>query len=73
MHAMFESLTKKMDSMANEIETKLSGKFSQMLDKRINSEISKVKHEINTRINIVKEDLYYDIKDLNDKVADMER
>ena len=72
MHSMFESLTKKMDSIATEIENKLSRKFSQMLDKRINSEISKVKQEIDTRITTVKEDLYDEIKDLTDKVVDIE-
>ena len=71
MHKMFDSLTLKMDTIAEEIEKKLCAKFSQMLDKRINNEIRKVKEDIDSRISIVKEDLYDEIKDLNDKVADL--
>ena len=71
MHKMFDSLTLKMDTIAEEIEKKLCAKFLQMLDKRINNEIRKVKEDIDSRISIVKEDIYDEIKDLNDKVADL--
>ena len=39
MKTMFENLNRKVDSMASDIENRLSKKFSQMIDKRISSEV----------------------------------
>ena len=68
MHSMFENLTIKMETMASEIEKKLRKKFANMLDKRINSEIEKVKKDIDTKITTIKDDLHDEIKDMDDKI-----
>ena len=68
MHSMFENLTIKMDTMASEIEKKLSQKFANMLDKRIGREIEKVKKDVDSRITLIKDDLYDEMKDIDDKI-----
>ena len=68
MHSMFENLTIKMETMASEIEKKLSQKFANMLDKRIGREIEKVKKDVESRITLIKDDLYDEMKDIDDKI-----
>ena len=71
MKTMFENLNRKVDTLASEIEERLTKKFSQLLDKRHSKEISKVKSDINSRIDIVKEDIYRDIENLDTQVKDL--
>ena len=73
MKTMFENLNRKVDTLASEIEERLTKKFSQLLDKRLSKEISKVKSDINSRKDIVKEDIYRDIENLDTQVKDARR
>ena len=71
MKTMFENLNRKVDSMASDIENRLSKKFSQIIDKRISSEVSKMTKDINARIDIVKNDIYKEFDDLEAQVKDL--
>ena len=71
MKTMFENLNRKVDSMASDIENMLSKKFSQMIDKRISREVSKMTKDINARIDIVKNDIYKEFDDLEAQVKDL--
>ena len=71
MKTMFENLNRKVDSMASDIENRLSKKFSQVIDKRISSEVSKMTKDINARIDIVKNDIYKEFDDLEAQVKDL--
>ena len=68
---MFQNFNRKVDGIASEIENRLSKKFSQLLDKRLNSEMAKVKKDIDTRIQTLKEDIYADISTLESKISDV--
>ena len=70
MHAMFQSLNRKVDGIASGIENKLSKKFSHLFDTRMNSKIAKVKKDIDTRIQTQKED-YADISTFESKISDV--
>jgi hypothetical protein len=61
----------RMDGIADEIESKLSAKFGQMLDKRINTEVSKLRKTIDVEVTRVKDDFRADIKNLQDQVDEL--
>ena len=68
MHSMFENLTIKIDTMASEFEKKLSQKVANMLDKRIGREIEKVQKDVDSRIMLIKDDLYDEMRGIDDKI-----
>ena len=71
MKTMFEDLNRKVDTMASDIENRLSKKFSQLIDKRISNELSKMTREINSRIDTVKSDIYKEFDELEAQVKDI--
>ena len=71
MTTMFENLNRKVDTMASDIEDRLAKKFSQIIDKRISSELSKMTKEINSRIDIVKNDISKEFDELEATVKEM--
>ena len=68
MKSMFNELNKKVYTMASDIEDSLTKKFSQLIEKRLSKEMTKVKQDINSRIYIVKDDTYRDIKTFENHV-----
>lgn len=50
------------------MERKISEKVNKFVDKRINTEIKKVKNEVNSAVDSVRKDLGKDIKVVEDKL-----
>ena len=68
MTKLYQTLNDKLYTMASDLEVRLTKKLSQMVDKRLSSEITKLK-DIHSRIN--KDDLYEYIKDLEDRIEEI--
>jgi hypothetical protein len=68
MNQMREDVNEKIDKVAEEVERKLSHKFSNMFDKRIKTEIVKNKKEIDISVKEVRDELNTDIDCLQQQI-----
>ncbi|MEW8548224.1 MAG: hypothetical protein AB2693_32370 [Candidatus Thiodiazotropha sp.] len=72
MNMMFLSLNERFDKMESSLEQRISSKVAQLLDKRVNSELSKIRKDVDTRMDDFKEsikaDLAADLDDIRDEL-----
>lgn len=57
VHTMFVSMNERFDQLESGLEQRISSKVAQILDKRVNSELSKVRKDIDTRMETFKESM----------------
>ncbi len=57
MHMLFGSLTERMDKLESGLEQRIATKVSQLLDKRVNSELGRVRKDVDTRLDSFKDNL----------------
>ena len=73
MNMMFLSLNERFDKMESGLEQRISSKVAQLLDKRVNSELSKIRKDVNDRMDDFKEsikaDLAADLDEIRDELA----
>ncbi|KAH3810400.1 hypothetical protein DPMN_138792 [Dreissena polymorpha] len=62
------SVTDRIDKLEVELEKKLSNKISNIIDKRITSEMKKVSHSIDEKVDTLRADISSDIDSLSGKV-----
>ncbi|KAH3867098.1 hypothetical protein DPMN_030223 [Dreissena polymorpha] len=62
------SVTDRNDKLEVELEKKLSNKISNIVDKRITSEMKKVNHSIDERVDTLRADITSDFYSLSGKV-----
>ena len=61
MSKMKDDLNQRMDSIANDIEKRLANKISNIVDKRVNAESSKLSKAMNKRIDDIRDDMNAEI------------
>lgn len=73
MEKMWRDMNKKMETMAENIEKRLSNKINNAVDKRVNAESAKLKNDMNKKIDEVRDDINNDIKCLQQQVDELPR
>ena len=68
MHMLCSSLNERMDKLESCLEQKISTKVAQLLDKRVNIELSRIKKEVNDKLDSFKETFRDEI---NDELVDI--
>lgn len=63
MHMLFTSLSERVDKLESSLEQRISSKVSQLLDKRVNTELNRIRKDVDDKIDFVKETLRADIAD----------
>ncbi|KAH3872345.1 hypothetical protein DPMN_035560 [Dreissena polymorpha] len=72
---MGDALSSKIDSIAVDIEKRLSDKISKILDKRMSTESNRIKNEVIKEIGTVSDNICQDVKCLqqqNDEMKSVE-
>ena len=68
MHMLCSSLNERMDKLESCSEQKISTKVAQLLDKKVNTELSRIKKEVNDKLDSFKETFRDEI---NDELVDI--
>ena len=61
IHMQFSAMNERIDKMESSLEQKISNKVAQVLDKRINSEMNRIRKDDEISIEAFKEDIRVDI------------
>ena len=73
MNMMFLSLNEKFEKMESGLEQRISNKVAQLLDKHVNSELKKIKTDVESRMDdfkeIIKADLAADLDDSREELS----
>jgi hypothetical protein len=74
MHMLFNSIKERMDKLETGLEQRIATKVSQILDKRINSELHRIRKDVDGRLDAFREsvrtDVTTDLNELKTKVDD---
>lgn len=57
MHMLFGSITERMDKLESGIEQKIANKVSQILDKRVNTELNRIRKDVDDKLLSMKDSL----------------
>ena len=75
MHMLYSALSERMDKLESSLEQKLSTKVAQLLDKRVNTELGRIKKEVDANLVSFKETLRDEIDEelgeINNKLHDL--
>lgn len=71
MRSMFSNVTTRIDDLETNLERKITHKVSQMVDKRINSEVTKVRKDVNSVVENLRADIDNDLKSVEDKLDEI--
>jgi len=75
VHTMFSNLTQRMEKLETGLEQRISNKVSQLLDKRVTTELNRVRKDVDKRIGEVKDSIIaevsVDLEQINDKLASL--
>ncbi|WAR08689.1 LOW QUALITY PROTEIN: hypothetical protein MAR_018647 [Mya arenaria] len=63
MHMLFTSLSERVDKLEATLEQRESSKVSQLLDKRINSELNRIRRDVDDRMDVFKETMRVDVSE----------
>lgn len=73
MHMLFSSLNERVEKMENGLEQKISEKVAKVLDKRVNTEMTRIRNVVDTKIEdakmAIKAELKADIDVLSAKMT----
>ncbi|CAG2243151.1 unnamed protein product [Mytilus edulis] len=68
MRIMFSDVNDRIRTLEEKLEQKLMQKFNQILDKRVNSESSKIRKDVNKIVDALRSDIDQDLKVVEDKL-----
>ena len=72
---LFESLSERMDKMESGLEQKIANKVSKLLDKRVNTELSWIRRDIDGKLDPFKDEMRTNIsdelEDINSKIREI--
>lgn len=75
MHMMYNSLHDRIDKFEAGLEQRISNKVAQLLDKRVNTELNRIKKDVDDRVETFKEtfraEIDEDLNELNNKLNNM--
>ncbi len=63
MHMMFTCLAERIDKLESGLEERISTKVAQLLDKRVNNELGRIKRDIDARLDTFNDTMRIDIGD----------
>ena len=66
--ALSDSINDRIDKLETTLETNISHKVANMLDKRINSEVSRMKKDLDSTLHSLKDEVRHNVNILEDKV-----
>ena len=66
VHMMFTSLSDRIDKLEAGLEQRISHKVAQLLDKRVNAELGRIKKEVDTRLDSFKDEI---MEDMDEKLS----
>jgi len=73
MRSMFGDVNARIISLEENLDQKLTHKFNQILDKRVNSEATKIRKEVNSTIDTLRKDIDQDLKLVEDKLEEISK
>ncbi|CAC5407446.1 unnamed protein product [Mytilus coruscus] len=68
MRSMYSDVNDRISTLEEKLEQKLTQKFNQILDKRVNSEASKIRKDVNNTVDALRSDIDQDLKVVEDKL-----
>ena len=72
MHMLFGSLSERMDKLESGLEQKIANKVTQLIDKRVNTELSRIRRDIDGKLDSFKDEMRTNIsdelEDINSKI-----
>ena len=75
LHMQFAALNERMDKLENGLEQKIASKVAQILDKRVSSEMTKIRKEVDVKIDNVKRDIHAEVaaelESVNDRIKEV--
>jgi len=73
MRSMFGDVNVRIISLVENLHRKLTHKFNQILDKRVNSEVTKIRKEVNSTVDTLRKDIDQDLKLVEDKLEEISK
>jgi len=73
MRSMFGDVNARIISLEENLDQKLTHKFNQILDKRVNSEVTKIRKEVNSTVDTLRKDIDQDLKLVEDKLEEISK
>ncbi|CAC5385362.1 unnamed protein product [Mytilus coruscus] len=71
MKTMFGDMNTRIIELEENLDRKLTAKFKQVLDKRVNSEMSNIRKEIDKTVNCLKKDFNQDLRVVEEKINEI--
>ncbi|KAL4238711.1 hypothetical protein ACF0H5_003418 [Mactra antiquata] len=72
LHMMFSALNERVKQLESGLEQRISNKVAQLLDKRVNSEMARIRKDVNTQLDSfkdnLKDELANELEDINSKI-----
>ena len=68
---MFSDLSNRIDRLETGLEQRISKKVVQLLDKRVNAEMSRTKKDVDAQIESVKDEISADIAEINETIGNI--
>lgn len=68
MYMLFSSLSERMDKLESGLEQRIANKVSQLLDKRVNSELGRIRKDIDSKLESFQESLCSDVAEELDEI-----
>ena len=66
INMMFMSVNERLDKLDSGLEQRIANKVAQLLDKRVNTELNRVRKDIDSRLDDFKSSIKADLADLDD-------
>ncbi|KAL4229726.1 hypothetical protein ACF0H5_010114 [Mactra antiquata] len=75
LHMMFSALNERVNQLESGLEQRISNKVAQLLDKWVNSEMARIRKDVNTQLDSfkdnLKDELASELEDINSKIQQM--
>ena len=68
VRSMFTDMSSRIDRLESGLEQRISKKVAQLLDKRVNAEVSRIKKDVDAQIESVKDEIAVDIAEIHEKL-----
>ncbi|CAC5415627.1 unnamed protein product [Mytilus coruscus] len=73
MQSMFGEINNRINDLEANFERKITQKINQVIDKRISTEVSKVKKDVNLAVDTLRQNFDQDLKIVEDKLNDISK
>jgi len=70
--ALSSNIYERIDKLETSLESRITQKFANMLDKRVNSEMSRVRKDVDTQMQSFRDEVRADLNELDEKMAQIQ-